>query len=244
MQRGLTIIIALFLLAFCAVVITIYVSIGSVIGETLAARGQEITQTPVSVGEVEYSANTGLTSIAGMTIKNPAGFKDLQAINFQAVELLIDPETLNTPVIHVKAVTIKSPEIIYDIQNDTDNLRTLRRQIEYSLKNNRPKAGDKRFYVENVVFNPGTLVVSSANLTGNKSTAALPEVKLPAIGTRNEGVTPERLVYELIVPLLRETTLAALNTDLPLDDQARNLLSGALDETEKAIELFKGILNQ
>jgi len=244
MQRGLTIIIAMFLLIFCAVIVTIYVSIGSVISEAVQKRMEVITQTPVAVGEVDYSANTGLTSIASVQINNPAGFTQEAAIQFGKVELWIDPQTLNTPVIHIKAVSISNPEVAYEIKNDTDNLRKLRQQIEYSLRNNQPRAGDKLFYVENITFEPGTLVITSKNLTGKRSTSALSKISIPAIGSNAEGVTAERLAYEMILPLLRETTLSALNTDLPLDDQARNLLNGALDETNKAVDILKGILKQ
>ncbi|MBO6827125.1 MAG: hypothetical protein JJ879_13040 [Sneathiella sp.] len=244
MQRGLTIAIAIFLLIFCAVIVTIYVSIGSVISDSVRQRTEAITQTPVSVGEVDYSANTGLTSITSAAISNPAGFSSTQAIQFGKIELWIDPETLNTPIIHVKAITISNPEVTYEIQDQSDNLRTLRQQIEYSLRNNKPRPGDKLFYVENITFAPGTLVIHSNNLTGKRSTATLSKITLSNIGSKTEGVTAERLAYELVLPLLRETTLSALNTDLPLDDQARNLLNGALDETNKAVDMLKGILNK
>jgi len=203
-----------------------------------------ITQTPVTVGEVDYSANTGLTSIASFQINNPAGFSDKYAIQFGKIDLWIAPETLNTPIIHIKAVSISNPEVTYEIENNTDNLRKLRQQIEYSLQNNTPLPGDKLFYAENITFEPGTLVISSNNLTGKRSTATLDKITLSEIGSKTAGVTAERLAYELVLPLLRETTLSALNTDLPLDEQARNLLNGALDETNKAVDLLKDILNK
>jgi hypothetical protein len=242
MQRGLTIAIALILVLFLAAIITVYVSIGSVIGDTIASRGSAITQTGVTVGEVEYSANTGLTTISDLKIGNPAGFKQGIAINFSKVELWIDPQTINTPTLHVKALTLVTPEIIYEIRQETDNLRTLRRQVEYSTQNPATSNSDKKFFVENIQLKGGTVFVEVEQLNGNRQTATLRNTKLPNIGTASEGASAEQMVYRLLLPLLRETTLAALNTDLSLPDQARNLLSGAIDETENAINALKNLL--
>jgi len=67
-------------------------------------------------------------------------------------------------------------------------------------------------------------------------------LKLTNIGGDEGGLSPKDLSLRLLLPILRETTIAALNTDLSLSDQARNILNGAMDETESALRLFKNLL--
>ncbi len=245
MKRGFTIMMAVGLAIFCAAIITVYVSIGSIIVDTIEATGSDITQTAVTLKEADFSTTTGLTTLVQLKVKNPNGFKSKHAFSFDKIELWIDPETLGEDTLHIKSLVLVAPEIVYEFTRSGDNLRTLKNHIEASVqiaqKETSPK---KKILVENYYVRNGVLVVQAEELKGLRKTAQINDIHVEGIGENEGGLVPAELVYQLMLPLLRETTLAALNTDLSLSDHTRNLLNGAADETMKAVKSLKNLLRQ
>ncbi|MBL4906906.1 MAG: hypothetical protein JKX94_05585 [Sneathiella sp.] len=245
MRRGLTILMAAGIVIFCAAIITIYVSIGSIIVDTIEAEGTEITQTKVTLKEAEFSTSTGLTTLLQLQVENPQGFHSKYAYSFDKIELWIDPETLASDVLHIKSMVLVAPEIVYEFTDSADNLRRLKQYVENSVQKATDKTEPvKKIIVDNFYVRNGVVVVQAKELQGERKTAQLRDIHIENIGKNENGLLPSELAYQLMLPLLRETTLAALNTDLSLSDKTRNLLSGAFDETEKAFKSLKNLLNQ
>jgi len=245
MKRGFTILMAVGLIIFCAAIITIYISIGSVITDTIEAKGSQITQTKVTLKEADFAPSTGVTTLTQLKVANPAGFKTKHAFSFDTIELWVDAETLTSDVLVIKSMVLVAPEIIYEITESTDNLRTLKSYIENSLTkaNSAPFTG-KKLIIENFFVRNGVVVVQAAEITGQRKTAQIADIQLKDIGKKENGLIPAQLIQRLMTPLLRQTTIAALKTDLSLSDKTRNVLNGALDETENAFQALKNLLNQ
>lgn len=250
MKRGLTIMIAVGLAIFCAVIITIYVSIDSIIIDTIETEGSEITQTKVSVQKADFATSTGLTTLVLMKVENPKGFQSKHAFSFDKIEVWVDPETLAEDILHIKSMVLIAPEIVYEFASSSDNLSILKRYIENSAaKAAAQTAPAKRVIVDNFYVKSGVVVVKAEELRGERKTAKIADIHLKNIGKDENGLLPSELVHQLLIPVLRETTIAALNTDLSLSDLTRNLINGAahlLDdasgETQKAIQKLKGLL--
>ncbi|WP_025898069.1 AsmA family protein [Sneathiella glossodoripedis] len=242
MKKGILVAIAIILLLFIGGIAYIYSSIGSVISQSVAQAGTSITQTQVSVASSEYSTTSGLAKLSEVKVANPAGFSVGTALNVAQVDLWIDPESLNSGVIIVKSVILQSPEVTYEIKDSTDNLRTLKKQIEDSLNRTQSKPGEKKFQFDQVHIKNGTVYVNSPDFNGARRTATLGTISLTNLGKGQGGMTSAEFAHVLILEILRETTIAALNTDLPISDQARNIMNGALDETENAMKLLRNLL--
>lgn len=244
MKRGLTIMMAAGLIIFCAVIITIYISIGSVIVDTIEAKGSQIAQTTVTLKDADFSPSTGVTTLTQFKVSNPTGFQSKHAFSFDTVELWIDPETLASDVLVIKSMALIAPEIIYEIQDSADNLRTLKKYIENSLSNtnSQPFTG-KKIIIERFFARNGVVIVHTDELEGQRRTAQISDIQLENIGKKENGLVPAELVQRLMLPLLRQTTIAALNTDLSLSDKTRNILNGAMDETENALQSLKNLLD-
>lgn len=242
MKKGILVIIAVLLLLFIGGIAYIYSSIGSVISDTVSQQGSVITQTKVTVGASEYSTTSGVATLSQIQVANPAGFKSTFALNVEQIDLWIDPESLNSNVIRVKSLILQAPEITYEIVDRTDNLRVLKHQIEETIKQTQNQPPEKRLLLERIQIKNAVVIVSSDDLSGARKTAQLGPITLTNVGLSQGGVTPAELAHVLTLEILRETTIAALNTDLPLSDQARNILNGAFDETKNALKLFKGLL--
>ncbi|MEH6402189.1 MAG: hypothetical protein V7750_02375 [Sneathiella sp.] len=245
MKRGFTILMAAGLIIFCAAIITIYISIGSVIVDTIEAKGSQITQTKVTLKEADFSPSTGVTTLVQLKIANPIGFESKHAFSFDTIELWIDPETLASDVLVIKSMVLVAPEIIYEINESADNLRALKNYIQNSLEKttSQPFTG-KKIIIENFFVRNGIVVVQAAEIKGQKKTAQISDIQLKDIGRAENGLVPAEMMQRLLLPLLRQTTIAALKTDLSLSDKTRNILNGAMDETENAFKSLKNLLNQ
>ncbi len=242
MKKGVLIAIAIVLLLFIGGIAFIYSSIGSVISDTVAQKGTEITQTSVTVGASDFSTTSGLAKLTNVQVSNPTGFSTKLALNVDQIDLWIDPETLTSAAIRVKSMILQAPEVTYEIVDNTDNLRALKQQIETTLKSSSVSSPEKKLIIDKLQLKNGIVFVSSPDFSGPKRTATLGNITLNNIGAGQGGVTSAELAHLLTLEILRETTIAALNTDLPLSDQARNILNGARDETKNAIKLFKDLL--
>ncbi len=241
MKKGLTIAMAAALVLFCAAIVTVYVSIGSIIVDTVEAEGTDLTQTRVTLEEADFSPTTGTATLLKLKVSNPKGFSSPTAFSFDTIELWVDPETLPTDTLHIRSLIIAAPEIIYELSSSTDNLRTLKHYIENSSKQS---VSGKKLIIDNFYIKNGVVIVQAEELQGERKTARLADIHLKDIGRLENGLTPAEAVQQILTPVLRQTTLAALKTDLNLSDQARNILNGALDETEKAFNSLKNLLNQ
>ncbi|USG62080.1 hypothetical protein NBZ79_03715 [Sneathiella marina] len=245
MKRGVIISVTLLVLLFCGAIAYVYSSIGSVIQGAVENYGSEITKSPVTVQEAEFSPTSGDATIFNLVVGNPVGFSPDNAFSFPNIILQIDPETISQDTMVIKRIKIEAPEIIYEITEDGDNLRTIRKNIMAAVDQEKIQAvgsgntQEKKFIVNDVYISNAVVVVQATGLTGNKVTAVLDDIHLQDIGRDQDGIGPAALVDEVYTPLLRAITVAAVSTDLNLSDQMRNIVKGAADETEGAIDRLK-----
>jgi hypothetical protein len=245
MQRGIIISVTLLVLLFCGAIVYVYSSIGSVIQGAVQNYGSEITKSPVTIQGADFSPTSGDATIFNLIVGNPVGFSPDNAFSFPNIILQIEPETISQDTMIIKRIRIEAPEIIYEITEDGDNLRAIRKNIMAAVDQEKIQAvgtanfQEKRFIVNDVYISNAVVVVQATGLTGNKVTAVLDDIHLQDIGRDQDGIGPAALVDEIYIPLLRAITMAAMSTDLKLSDQMRNIVKGAADETEGAIDRLK-----
>ncbi|MEH6545054.1 MAG: hypothetical protein V7701_01405 [Sneathiella sp.] len=245
MKRGVIISVTLLVLLFCGAIAYVYSSIGSVIQGAVQNYGSEITKSPVIVNEADFSPASGDAAISNLIVGNPVNFSPDNAFSFPSIVLQIDPETISQNTMIIKRIKIEAPEIIYEITEDGDNLRAIRKNIMAAVDQEKLQAvgaantQEKKFIVNDVYISNAVVVVQAAGLTGNKVTAVLDDIHLQDIGRDQDGIGPAALVDEIYTPLLRAVTVAAVSTDLNLTDQMRNIVQGAADETDGAIDRLK-----
>ncbi len=248
MKRGFAFFIVGIVVIICIAIVVVYSSIGPIIIATVDDFGSRITGTKVTLSDAEYSTTNGDATLINLTVANPEGFSDGNAFAFSSIELQVDPETLQNEVVVVKRMKVVSPEITYEISDVSDNLRTLRRNIEQAVKREQQPSSQqtdqaplKKFVINDLYFDTGVVVVQSADMTGKRVTAVFDPLHMKDIGRAEDGLYPAALIAEIYSPLLRAATVAALSTDLSLKDQAKNILEGATDEAEGALDKLRDL---
>jgi hypothetical protein len=89
--------------------------------------GPDVTGVSVTVGDVEISPHDGRGRLRNLEIGNPPGFTASRSARFGDVILEIDPATLRSPVVHVRAIGVDAPTIVYERGDKTTPRRSSRR---------------------------------------------------------------------------------------------------------------------
>ncbi len=251
MRRGLTIAMIGIVILFCAAIITVYLSIGSVITTTVEDYGSAITGTKVSVTETEFSPTSGDAELLGLRVESPKPYDAQPAFLASRVKIQIDPKTINSDTVIIKRIEIEAPEVTYEITDTGDNLRAIRAHITGAmavemngpLPSNRPNRA-KKFIINELYITNAVVIVQAEDLTGERTTAVLKNIHLENLGREEKGLYPAALLEQIFKPVLQAATLAALTTDLNFSDQALNFLRGASDQTEEVINHLQKLLEK
>jgi uncharacterized protein involved in outer membrane biogenesis len=92
--------------------------------------GPDVLGVNVTVGDVEISPHDGRGRLRNLEIGNPPGFTASRSARFADVILEIDPATLRSPVVHVQAIGVDAPTIVYERGDKTTNLDLISKSIE------------------------------------------------------------------------------------------------------------------
>ena len=202
--------------------------------------GPGVTGTEVRVGDVEISPRSGRGRLRNLEIGNPQGFSAVRAARFNDVILEVDPATLRSPIVHVNAIGIDAPTIVYERGGKTTNLEVIARSMEAHAKRSEEEASasssgvtaKRKFIIDRLLIRGGKVTMTSAALRGQGVTFDLPDIELRDIGKRQGGVTASQaasIVANAIVAKIAQRVLS--NIDL--------LRKGGV---EGAIDALKGLI--
>jgi hypothetical protein len=202
--------------------------------------GPAVTGTEVRVADVEISPRSGRGRLRNLEIGNPQGFSAARAARFNTVILEVDPATLRSPVVHVSAIGIDAPAIVYERGGKTTNLEVIASNMEAYAKRSEEKTAassagittKRRYIIDRLLIRGGKVTMTSASLRGQGVTFDLPDIELRDIGTRQGGVTASQassIVANAIVAKIAQRVLS--NIDL--------LRKGGV---EGAIDALKGLI--
>jgi hypothetical protein len=200
-----------------------YNRIDLVVKIVLEHYGPDVTGVSVKVGEVEISPRDGRGRLRNLEIGNPAGFSASRAARFANVVLEMDPATLRSPVVHVRAIGIEAPTIVYERGDKTTNLDVIARNIEAYAKRSIDEeiSSDgatrtkRRFIIDRLLIRGAKVTMTMPSLRGQGVTFDLPDIELRDIGARQNGVTASQaasIVANAIVARIAQRVLS--NIDL------------------------------
>jgi hypothetical protein len=201
--------------------------------------GPGVTGVSVKVGDVEISPHDGRGRLRNLEIGNPPGFAASRAARFGDVVLEVDPATLRAQVVHVRAIGIETPTIVYERGDKTTNLDTIARNIEAYVKRAGESEGEaqassakRRYIVDRLLIRGAKVTMTTPSLRGQGVSFDLPDIELRDIGKRQGGLTASQvasLVTNALIAKIGQRVLS--NIDL--------LRKGGV---EGAIDALKGII--
>jgi len=194
----------LFVVGLLVVIFVVCVAVTAMMIDPIVRRG------------VEYGATTTLkvpTHLAGAWVKfkgkveldrfevaNPAGYTEPKAIVFERLDLAVPPRELFKPTVHIDQVRIVKPEVTLEFVGTKSNLATLMDNLPKS-EPGAEKADGKKFLIQKLRIDDGTVKFRSDSLPGGTKTLTLPPIELENVGTAEGGATTGQIARILLQAL-------------------------------------------
>jgi len=211
----------------------IFVLLGNLNGIVKAAVekiGSDLTQTKVTLNDVDIEETSGKGVLRGFRVTNPDGFSDDDAFKFEEVRVTIDASSIFSDPVIIKEVVIVGPQVVYEFGDDGTNLDRLNKTVQSKAGSGSGGGGDSegpKFVIENLYLRDGKVAVQ-APLLNEKISLPLPTIHLTNIGKEGRGATPGDIADQLMEAILGGAGKAVSSANIDI---------GAL--TESAGELAK-----
>ncbi len=156
---------------------------GSIVKAGVNKMGPRLTQSKVELASASLSPLTGVGTLSGLSVGNPAGWSEGRAFYLGSVHVEMEPRSVFGEPIVINELTIDRPEFNYETRFVSSNIKDLLNNIQAYTGKGEPAGRDEK---------PKKFIVKKFRLTNGKATlgvgsTAVP-VPLPAISLDNLGV--------------------------------------------------------
>ncbi len=190
--------------------------------------GSDLTQTRVTLDDVDIEETSGRGVFRGFRVTNPDGFSDDDAFKFEEVSVTIDATSILSDPVIIKEIVIVGPEVFYEFGDDGTNLDRLSKNVQSKAgSGGGGESGGPKFVIENLYLRDGKVTVR-APLLNEKISLPLPTIHLTDIGKEGRGATPGDIADQMMEAILAGAGSAVSSANIDI---------GAL--TESAGELAK-----
>ena len=120
-----------------------YFNLDKVIIAAVENYGSEVTKTDVVLNEVDLDLTNGKGELKGFKVGNPKGFEEDSAVKFDSVAVSVNIADSNEKLIHITEIRVDKPEITYEVNKTSNNLDTIKNNVDSFMKENGLAGGDK-----------------------------------------------------------------------------------------------------
>ncbi len=202
---------SLVVIALVGGVIYVKTNLNSIVKSAMEKYGAEITQTNVSIKDVDISLATGEGTVSGFHIGNPKSFFAASAVDIGIVSMQLDTSSItgSGPII-IKQIVIDAPQITYEgNMSGNNNLQTIQKNVNGSSSSGADKKDvSRKVIIKNLYIRNGEVSVTHNLLNGKKVQTALPTIHLKNIGEENSGISPQELAARVMGAIIRGATKA------------------------------------
>jgi len=237
-----------FALLAVIIVAVIYFAGSSVLNKGIKSGvetyGPRVTQTPVTLEDVQLSILSGSGMLKGLHVGNPEGYKSENIFALGQIDLKVNTRSVFSDKIIIDHIIIKRPAISYEKKLTTSNLKKLLENIEqFTGPSSEPeaetaeeeKAGTKKqVIIKKLLIEDGTIYVGAL---GIGQTVPLPRIEMENIGEDgNEMTMPE--VIDLVLSQVLQSIGPAIASAGELGGAAVDVLkTQGLDKVGQATDL-------
>ncbi len=232
-------------------VIVIASSLDGIVTAGVNSFGPKLTLTDVKLNGASISPLSGSGTLTGLTVGNPAGWKNANAFSLGKIHLSVEPFSIMGDHIVINELLIDAPEFDYETKITDSNIAQLLANIEKfagsgaatpAAKNGQPvKFEVKKFRLTNGQVSVGVAGVAAV-------TVPMPDLALDGLGSDKGGITPDQLVTEVMKKV--SASVITVGKDVVLKGGTavvggvRDAAKGATDAAKNAVggikDLFGG----
>lgn len=194
-------------------------------------RASALTGTAVKLEEVSLGLATGRATLRGLTVANPPGFRAVNALALDEVEVRIDLRSLLADPLVIDTVRIVHPRVFYEVDaSGKANVDAIRRHVEAQDEAQppppdgatpapRPPRADRgdrgrRLIIHLLELRQGEVTFDTEARGGTARTEELPPFELTAIGLKQGGATPAEVGRIILVAVARDVAVAVAANEL------------------------------
>ena len=209
-------------------VILVIMNLDRGIKTAVESIGSQLTQSIVSLDQVDLSLTSAKGSLSGLRVGNPEGFQSANAFTLGEISFAMDPESLASDTIIIESLRIVAPSITMERADGRSNLDQLQSNIASYLGTDSSQEdtgqSGKKFIIRDLRIIDGQ--VNYAILGGEGLQLALPDLQLTDIGDSPDdsgGVSGAEAAGAIINAIISATSKAVSQ-------------SGAVKEMGKSLE--------
>ncbi len=156
--------------------------------------GPQVTQTAVTLDEVNLSVLSGKGTLKGLNVGNPEGFKSENIFELGQIDVAIDTGSVFSDKIVINQIHIRKPVISYEKKLSTTNVKELMKNIEEftgpaeetSAEEPEESGAKKQLVIKQLIIEDGTIYVGAL---GIGQTVSLPRIEMNDIGEEGSGTS-------------------------------------------------------
>lgn len=229
------------------VLVVVVLNLDKGIKAAVETLGPELTQSSVTLKDVELSLTSGEGSLKGLVVGNPVGFKTPNAFSLGEIFIAIDPESVTTDTIVIKSIRIVAPEITYESVKGGTNLDQLQKNVEQALgasdgASPDESAATKKLIIKDLKVTNGKISYSNALLGDKPISLPLPAIQLTGIGESSGGASAGEVVKQILEAINKNAARAVTNSGA-LKDVGNKIKGQATEKVQEKLEGLKGLLN-
>jgi len=228
-------------------------NLDSIVKIAIETYGSEATQTAVNVNKVKIELADGSGAIHGLTIGNPQGFDAAQAFSLGEIATQIDLKSLSADVTVIEHITVRAPEVFFELNSDgKNNLDKLKQNLSSKASGSAKTTAVKengaapRLIIRKLLFEGGNIHARVTPLD-KEYDLKLPMIQMNNLGGKT-GATPEQIADQVIKHLTDRALAEVKKQGL---DQYKEKLEGEVNKRlaaekekldEKVGDKLKGVL--
>ena len=219
-------------------------NLDDIVKAAIETYGSEATQTAVRVDSVKLGLQDGSGAIYGLTVGNPQGYTAPQVFSLGEISTQIDLKTLSEEVIVIDHITVRAPEVFYELNKDgKSNLDELKNNISSGTSGssapssaNQNSGDEPKMLIRKFLFADGNIHASVVPLNKDYE-LKLPKIEMSNLGGEN-GATPSQIADQVLKVLTDRAMIEIKKAGL---DQYKKQLEG---EVNKRLETEQQKLNE
>lgn len=199
MKKTLRVVVLVLLILVFIAYVGAQFFLASIVKAGVNRTGPRLTQSHVMLADASLSPLTGSGTLKGLTVGNPQGWSDANAIYLGEMHFDVQPTSLMSDTIVVNELNINQPEFTYETRLVASNIGDLMKNIEAATGSKAepkdPATVEKKFIVKR-------FTLQNAKVSLGVGPAALP-LELPAIelldlGVKEGGLTSSQLTFAIL----------------------------------------------
>ncbi len=228
-------------------------NLDSIVADAIETYGSQATGTAVSVDSVKIELREGRGTVRGLSVANPEGFAEPNALTWGEVTIDIDPASVTSPPYVVDEVRVEAPIASLVINERGEmNLREIQQRLQRGQKAGKEggqKAGQQeeagssgespRLKIRSFAFERGEVQVHTAEVGGKDVRVDLPPLVLKNLGGR-DGATATEIGRQILTAYTEQILRTVAKREIG------SRVEGAIDEQlgEGAGKAATGLLDR